>query len=127
MAKKSEKEKFDIRFLEPIVKQRPDYIEALSALAEAYTACAFYQKGLELDERLSRLCPQDPVVFYNLACSQALLRHKEEAFRSLASAVKLGYGDFKHLLQDPDLYPLREDPRFQKFAEEMKKNDRRRR
>lgn len=109
-------EDFEITFYEGIVKQRPDYIEALMPLAAAYTQKGLYQKGLETDQRLAKLCKEDPVVHYNLACSYALLGKKKEALKILRRAVELGYCDFIHLRKDPDLKSLHGDPDFDSIA-----------
>lgn len=104
---------FEISFYEKIVREKPDYVEALTALAGAYTAKGFYEKGLAIDKRLARLCGKDPVVFYNLACSYALIGQTDDAFEALHRAVKLGYRDFQYLERDKDLKSLHQDPRFQ--------------
>jgi len=64
---------FDIKFFEAIVRDRPDYVDALIPLGEAYTKKGLHQKGLVIDERLARLKKRDPIIHYNLACSYALL------------------------------------------------------
>ena len=87
-------------------------MDALIPLAEAYTRKGFHKKALELDERLARLRPKDAVVYYNLACSFALMGRKEEAFGALERAVSLGWDNFDHLKKDADLESLRTDPRF---------------
>ena len=114
MQSKNNKEllSFEIGFFEGIVKRKPDYVEALIPLAEAYTRTGRYQKGFEIDKRLSLLCPEDPGVHYNLACSLALLGKKKEAIEALQRAVKLGYDDFEHLKKDPDLLSLHDNPAF---------------
>jgi len=99
-------------FFEGLVRRDPNFVDALMPLAELYTKKGLHEKGLEVDERLSKLRPQDPVVHYNLACSFALCGKKEEAFRALERAIELGYDDFEHLKKDTDLKSLRGDPRF---------------
>ncbi len=106
---------FEIQFYEGIVKRSPNYVEALIPLAEAYTHKGMYQEGLEIDKRLASLCSDDPVVFYNLACSRALVGHTKEALAALKKAIKLGYRDFSHLLKDPDLKALHGLPEFSKI------------
>ena len=106
---------FEIQFYEGIIHRSPSYIEALIPLAEAYTRKGLYQKGLEIDKLLASLCAEDPVVFYNLACSRALVGHKKEALAALTQAIHLGYNDFAHLLQDPDLKSLHEEPAFRRI------------
>ena len=108
---------FEIDFLERVVARNPDYFDALNILAHDYTARGLYQKGLEADRRLAQLRPDDAGVVYNLACSFSLTDHINEAFTTLARAIFLGYRDFRHIEEDPDLEPLRRDPRFQTFIE----------
>jgi len=99
-------------FFERVVKTRPNYIHALIPLAEACTHQGFYDKGLQIDKRLAKLCPNDPVIHYNLACSYALLGQIEEALSGLEKAIKLGYRDFVYLKKDRDLKSLHHDPKF---------------
>ena len=119
--KKADSKSFEISFYEGIVKEKPDYLSALVALAEAYTAQGCYKEGLQIDERLVRLCPKDPIVRYNLACSYALTEQREKAVETLILAVKLGYNDFNYLRKDPDLKSLHQDPKFDALLEKAKK------
>ena len=107
---------FEISFFERLVKKDPDFVDALIPLAEAYTRKGFHEKALAIDERLVKLRREDPIVYYNLACSYALLGRKEDAFQALEQAVKAGYEDFEHLKRDSDLKSLREDARFKSLA-----------
>lgn len=52
-------------------------------------------------------------VLYNAACVYARLSKTEEAIDSLERAVKNGFGRREWIEQDPDLNPIRDDPRFQ--------------
>lgn len=106
---------FEIRFFEGVSQRDPDFIEALQILGDAYTKTGQWEKGLKIDQRLSRLCPDNSLVFYNLACSYSLLKHLDEAFAALGQAVKLGYNDARWLVKDPDLDNLRHDNRFEKI------------
>lgn len=113
---------FEIEFYEKVLKDSPDFVEALSALAESYTRAAEYQKGLDIDKRLAMLCPDDPLVFYNLACSFALTGAKEQALETLENAVSFGYDEPEHMKQDEDLKALHADQRFWKILETLEKN-----
>ncbi len=104
---------FEVTFFEALVRERPDYVEALLPLAEAYTRSGLYQKGLETDRRLAAFLPEDAGVRYNLACSLALTGNPAEALSELARAVGLGYRDFAHMRRDPDLKSLRGLPAFE--------------
>ncbi|MCM8801253.1 MAG: hypothetical protein NC912_04510 [Candidatus Omnitrophica bacterium] len=103
---------FEINFYERILKERPNFIEALVALGDAYTKRGFYEKGLAIDKRLVELKPYDPIVFYNLACSYSLLGLIDEAIISLKKAIRLGYRDFRWLEKDADLENLRRSPKY---------------
>lgn len=113
--KKGRKEEidFEINFFRNIVHKSPDYVDALIPLAEAYTQKGMIQEGFEIDQRLSKLLRDDPIVFYNLACSQSLLLQKKEAMKSLKKAITLGYDDLDHLLRDKDLENLHDMSSFQ--------------
>jgi hypothetical protein len=65
-----------------------------------------------VDLELVRMCPREPIAWYNLGCSYALTGHPEEAFNALTKAVDLGYADTDWMLRDGDLRSLRKDPRF---------------
>lgn len=114
--KKPKPDDFEIGFYEGILQSRPDYVDVLIPLAEAYTRHGEYEKGLEMDRRLSILCKTDPTVHYNLACSYALLGRKKEAIKALQYATELGYSDFAHLRRDADLKSLHGEPEFEALA-----------
>ena len=110
---------FEITFYENVLKESPDFVEALSALAEVYTRSGEYEKGLNIDKRLAVLCPQNPLVFYKLACSFALTGSSEESLETLEAAVRFGYDEPEHMKQDQDLKVLHSDERFWKLLERL--------
>lgn len=118
MAKrKREIRDFELRFYEGVIERTPNYIEALVPLAEAYTRLGLFKKGLEIDLKLSRLCKEDPIAHYNLACSFSLTGQPKKALQSLNKAIRLGYSDFRYMRRDPDLKPLHGDPGFKKILQ----------
>ncbi|MBI3313470.1 MAG: tetratricopeptide repeat protein [Candidatus Omnitrophica bacterium] len=106
---------FEIFFFERLVKEKPDYLDALLPLAEAYTRKGLYEKGLEIDKMIVRLCKKDSTAYYNLACSYALVGQNRAALQTLKQAIEFGYRDFEHLKKDADFKNLYEDPEFQKL------------
>lgn len=123
MPRKTKKEldlDFEIRFFENILRDRPDFDQALIALGEAYTRKGLYQEGLKVDEKLARLRPDDPMVLYNLACSYSLLERVDESLSTMKAAIFYGYEDFEHLKNDADLLNLRQDKRFTEFLVQLK-------
>ena len=110
-----------IQFMEGIVRRDPEYIEALQLLGDHYTQRGSYDQGLRIDEKLSHLEPNNPLVFYNLACSYSLIGQVDLAAHALKKALTLGYRDFKWLARDPDLRTLRKDPVFLEIKAKIRK------
>jgi len=96
-----------IGFIEGLVRRDPGYVDALQLLRDNYTRRGRYTEGLEVDERLARLEPRNPLVLYNLACSYSLTDQFELAVETLKKAIDCGYRDFTWLRRDPDLRKLR--------------------
>jgi len=101
-----------IEFIEGLVRRDPDYVDALQILGDHYTQRGRITEGLQEDERLERLDPQNPLDFYNLACSCSLAEEFDRAAAALDKAMQLGYRDFAWLARDPDLKKLRAQPAF---------------
>jgi tetratricopeptide (TPR) repeat protein len=114
---------FEIKFFEGIAQRDPGFIEALQILGDAYTKTGQWDKGLMIDERLAKLCPDNPLVHYNLACSYSLLKRVDEAFAALSEAVRRGYDDGRWLNKDPDLDNLRQDNRFEKIRTNLSRKE----
>ncbi len=108
---------FELSFFEGILNRDPQNVRVLVALAENYSILGSYRKSLPLDIRLTQLCPERPVFWYNLACSYSRLKMLSEALDALSQALANGYDDFPHLLRDGDLKALRIDPRFIRMIE----------
>jgi tetratricopeptide (TPR) repeat protein len=111
---------FQLSFYEGIVKGNPGFAEALIALGEIYTKKGLYEKGLAVDKKLITLRPDNPIVYYNLACSHSLLGDITNSFKALRRAIDLGYDDFAFMHNDPDLYNLRRDERFSELMRKVK-------
>ncbi len=106
---------FEISFYENLLKDNPDYIEALVALGDAYTRRERYEDGLKIDQRLARLRPDDPLIHYNLACSYSLLKMSYLCLQALEKALCLGYRDFDFMENDADLEFIRRNPRYREL------------
>ena len=111
----------EIQFLEGVVKRDRQNIDALQILGDDYTTRGRYEDGLQIDRRLARLCPDDPLVQYNLACSFSLTAEYRKAANALRKAIQYGYRDFDHLRRDTDLDPLRQQPAYTAIEAEIKK------
>jgi tetratricopeptide (TPR) repeat protein len=109
-----------IEFMAGLVRRDPDYVDALQLLGDHYTQRGLFNEGLKVDERLARLEPENPLVFYNLACSYSLTDQFERAALALEKALQLGYRDFIWLAKDPDLKKLRTQPVYQDIREKIR-------
>ncbi len=112
--------KVEINFLRQLEKRLPNNIELLQVLADLYTKNNLIKEGLEVDLRLSRLDPEDSVIWYNLACSYSLNKKINKAFESLFKAVDLGYNDLSHIKKDQDLNNLTHDLRYEEVLKRIK-------
>lgn len=104
---------WEIGFYESIYQRDPRYTEVVGILGHLYTKVGRIADGLKMDRRMVRLCPEDPLAHYNLACSLALSDRPRDALKSLRHAVEIGYRDAKWMAEDDDLACLRELPEFQ--------------
>ncbi len=113
---------FEIEFYERLLKKNPDETTILIALGNAYTERGLYEQGLSVDKKLVSLTQDEPVFYYNLACSFSLLKKQKEAIKALSKALEFGYRDFKHIKIDRDLDNIREDSLFKALLKKHKKS-----
>ena len=109
--------KQELEFLQAVARRLPEDTDVMRVLGDLYTRTGAYADGLRVDERLSRLCAEDPVVWYNLACSLALSDRADDAFDALNRSVELGYNDYEGMKKDSDLASLHGDARFESILE----------
>ncbi len=110
-------DKQELAFLQRIEKRLPEDTEVLRALGDLYTRTGATAEGLRVDERLSHLCGDDPLVWYNLACSFSLSKRNDEALDALGRATDLGYDDYEWMKKDSDLSGLHGDSRFESMLD----------
>ena len=86
-----------------------------------YAVDAFFPVFVEIPEVSVEEFFEDALVFYNLACSYALLNQTRAALGALTKAIGLGYDDFEHLKGDTDLDNLLKDEHFQQYIKQLEK------
>ena len=117
-------DEFTIWFLEGVLDKYPTYVECLMYLGNAYTTTGMYEKGLEVDLKLEKLRPEDPLVHYNLACSLSLVEMLNESLEALEKAIDLGYNDLEHLVNDSDLDDVKNEEGYKVLIHKLKQSSR---
>jgi tetratricopeptide (TPR) repeat protein len=110
---------FELDFFAGILEQHPNFIDVLRVHGNNLSLKGRYADGLAVDKRLVHLRPEDPLAYYNLACSYALIKKNELALKTLRRAIELGYRDFRYMREDRDLDSIRLDPRFRQLLREF--------
>jgi adenylate cyclase len=71
----------------------------------------------ECDQALE-LSPGDPLMLYNCTCCYSRLGEADRAIDTLRQSIAAGYENFAWLKQDPDMNPVRDNPKFQALLAE---------
>jgi tetratricopeptide (TPR) repeat protein len=109
---------FELDFFSGVLQRFSDYVDVLRLMGHLLTLKGRFHEGLQIDRRLARLRPGDPLVHYNLACSYSLLKRADLSIQTLRRAIELGYSDFRYMREDHDLDFIRHDPRFRQLLRE---------
>ena len=118
-SKSEELFEFEVHFYEKLLTAYPDFVDVLIPLGNAYTRLGLHEKGLQVDLRMTQLRGEDPLSWYNLACSYSLLKRVDESMEALRKSVELGYMDVNYLQKDPDLTNLRQSQKYRQFLESV--------
>ena len=108
-----------IKLMEERLELNAADARAANLLAATHATFGEVEKALDYAERSLAIDPDDAMLLYNVACTYSLLGKKEEAIACIERAVDKGFGHKEWLDHDPDLNPLRDDPRFMSIAEAM--------
>ncbi len=109
----------EIHFLEGVVRRDPKYLEALRLLGDDYILRGHYDLGLQIDEQVTQLIPQDPQSYFNLACSYSLTGQTQAAADALSLAIDYGYNDWKWIARETSLEHLRQAPCYQDLLQKI--------
>src|SRR5262249_15429467 len=70
------------------------------------------EEGKAKAARAIELSPNDPLMYYNVACFYANIGDKAMALKSLKDAFNSGYRFFEWIKKDPDLDSIRNEPEY---------------
>lgn len=93
----------------------PDDSRAATMRAVSLGRLGRGDEAVEWAERALATDPEDGSVCYNVACLFSVTGQIDRALDCLARAARLGFGNREWLERDPDLDPLRADPRFERI------------
>ncbi len=97
----------------------PDDPRAATMRAVSLCRLGRLEEGVHWAERALAIDPEDAAVRYNVACLYSLEGLKDKAIACLEDAIRVGFGNRGWLEHDPDLNPLRGDPRFEALISTM--------
>jgi tetratricopeptide (TPR) repeat protein len=87
----------------------------LQTLSQHYNSTGNLSKSLQIDRKILKLRPNDPIAHYNLACDFALKKKTKEACDELAKAIQLGYNDWQWIREDTDFDGIRHTDNFRQL------------
>ncbi|RKY17898.1 MAG: hypothetical protein DRP63_02935 [Planctomycetota bacterium] len=80
-----------------------------------------YMSAVKYFKAALKAKPNNYLAHYNIACAYALLGLKEEALQHLEKAVENGYDDADHMRTDEDLRSLRDEERFKRLLDRLRR------
>jgi tetratricopeptide (TPR) repeat protein len=108
-----------IKCYEASLSIRPDYDKAKNALIRLYSKPQSYEKALSLLMNMKEHKPDNPDVFYNIACIKARQGHTKESIEFLNQAVSRGFKDRNLLVADKDLDSIKDSPLFREIIRRL--------
>ena len=102
-----------LRVVEKHMELNPDDPRAATMRAVSLCRLGRSEEGIFWAEKALEIDPDDAGVRYNVACLYSLEGKVDEAIRCLEEALEGGFQNKEWFKNDPDLDPLRDDPRFQ--------------
>jgi len=95
----------------------PDDPRAATMRAVSLARLGRRDEAVYWGERALAADPEDGSVLYNVACLFSVTGHLDRALECLEQAAAAGFGSPDWLARDPDLDPLRSEPRFERIMQ----------
>ena len=97
----------------------PDDARAVNLGAAALCHLGDRDEAVKWASKATVIDPDNPSVLYNVACVYAQLGEIERGIDCLEQSITTGMGQKEWIENDPDLNPLRENPRFQSLLDQL--------
>jgi non-specific serine/threonine protein kinase len=117
--KEEQANRLGMELAEKAILLNPEDARACYMGAGAMIRLGQEKRGLQWAKRALALDPDDPAILYNVACNLSGLGQVEEAIDCLERTVKVGAAYKDWMMNDTDLDPLRENPRFIKLVDSL--------
>ncbi len=101
-----------IAYYQMALSLRPHYLDAINALAFAYIEQGDISKAIALLQKSITITPDNPKLYYNIACLYARQNKTQESLAWLKQAIDKGYRDWEHINTDSDLQYIRDSEQF---------------
>jgi tetratricopeptide (TPR) repeat protein len=98
--------------LEYVLTYSPNDLKVLNSLAVYYSMKGQYDRGIDYLMKELNISPENPGVYYNLACIYSRQNRLKESRYFLDKAIKKGFNDWDQLRKDHDLDNLRNTTYF---------------
>jgi len=108
-----------IRLMHDRLELNPSDARAANLLAATYATMGETDKAVDYADRSLAIDPDDAMLLYNVCCTYTLLGRYDDAIGCLERAVDKGFGHREWIDHDPDLEPIRNNPRYQAIMRGM--------
>jgi TolB-like protein/Tfp pilus assembly protein PilF len=106
-----------LSLMEGSLELNPDDARAANLAAGVFASLGEAEPALKYAERSLSIDPEDPMLLYNVACTYSSLGRIDQAISCLERAVEKGFGHREWIDNDPDLAPLRDNPRYKDIVD----------
>jgi tetratricopeptide (TPR) repeat protein len=105
--------------IEDRLRTNPEDVRALYIGADLLARSGDHERALDWADRALHIDPEDSWILFSVACVYALADRAEAAIDCLERCVLAGRGHKEWMLQDPDLDPLRNHPRYRALLDRL--------
>ena len=95
-----------------LIAQNREDRSAWLGLGRALHQLKRYEEAITAHSEAAKGTAERPRALFNLSCEYALIGQKEKAIEAAGKAIEAGFRTKWSFENDPDLAPIREDPRF---------------
>jgi serine/threonine protein kinase/Tfp pilus assembly protein PilF len=106
-----------LQLMEGSLELNPDDARAANLAAGVFASLGEAEPAVKYAERSLAIDPEDPMLLYNVACMYSSLGRTDQAISCLERAVDKGFGHREWIDNDPDLAPLRDNPKYQSIID----------